>query len=87
MTAMQTLCMRQSHVGRQDERMELMKGMVTEAMEAPMKQNAADVKTRCLRSDVENMNKEVQQLTESLEKGVYIDYYIDYYYIHHCHHH
>ena len=75
MTAMQTLCTRQSHVGKQDERMELMKGMVAEAMEAPMKQNEADVKTRCLRSDVENMNKEVQQLTESLEKGVYIYYY------------
>ena len=51
--------------------MELMKGMVVDAMEAPMKKNLSDVEVRCLKMDVEKMEKEVKQLEKSLKEGMH----------------
>ena len=78
MTTVQSICTKQAHVGKRDERMELMKGMVVDAMEAPMKKNLSDVEVRCLKMDVEKMEKEVKQLEKSLEDGMYCNIYAIY---------
>ena len=70
MTTIQSIYTRQSHVGRRDERMELVKELVTDAMDAPIRKNLSEVEVRCLKMNVEKLEKEVRQLEQSLEEGM-----------------
>ena len=50
--------------------MELVKELVTDAMDAPIRKNLSEVEVRCLKMNVEKLEKEVRQLEQSLEEGM-----------------